>query len=323
MLIASRRERAKALAKSRLSPLGRRRLWFGRLQARFFAHASRVGAARAKILSRYALRRWWRQANESRIRRQIWAEARLHHSWLLRRQCFRGWQKWMMQRAGWKTHKVMAKVLGIAAAWRWVWRRWRKAVRDRELLRKVFHDAEMRHRNGRAARGSSEWWFCTLRALIDAWKVRVMEWKASYKRRLVRRMALEYCAVRRGMRAMYAWRLALDNGRVARRVRGFAREHRARRALHGWRDGVRTWIAWPWAAHYTRVRREALRWWWQWLWMRQHARPLAHISERMQRAAFEALRENVHEAKPGRPGSRCAAPPFILAVVLFPLCLNL
>ena len=33
------------------------------------------------VFVRDALRRWWRQANESGIRRQIWAEARLHHSW--------------------------------------------------------------------------------------------------------------------------------------------------------------------------------------------------------------------------------------------------
>ena len=71
----------------------------------------------------------------------------------------------------------------------------------------------------------------------------------------------------------------------------FAWRHRAARVIQAWRAHSRDLLLLPWAAHYTRVRRAALRGWWQCVWLLQHARPLAHYNHRTLRLAFEELRQ--------------------------------
>lgn len=52
---------------------------------------------------------------------------------------------------------VQARIVGEAAFWRWVWRRWQATQASRNVLRKVFGDAEERREMLAAVRGSADW----------------------------------------------------------------------------------------------------------------------------------------------------------------------
>ena len=107
-------------------------------------------------------------------------------------------------------------------------------------------------------------------------------------------MAIEYADTRLLMRSLAAWQDGATVRSAARAVRLFAWRHRARRALVAWRAYLRELVMLPWVAHYTRVRRAAMRGWWQCVWLRQHARPIAHRNVRMLRLAFEELRQHLY-----------------------------
>jgi hypothetical protein len=156
-LILERRKQAAAMAKPRLSKLGRKRVWFDRFASQAARSYALVTLARQTILVRFAINRWARKTANSVLRRQIWREACVHHSWLLRKQSIRAWRAFVLWRAECHSRNVQARILGEAAFWNWVWRRWQLMQSARKLLRKVFAEAEQRREKLDAARGSTDW----------------------------------------------------------------------------------------------------------------------------------------------------------------------
>ncbi len=156
-LILERRKQAVAMAKPRLSKLGRKRVWFDRFASQAARSFAAVTLARQRILARFAITRWARKTANSVLRREIWHEACVHHSWLLRKRSVNAWRNFVLLRAERHSHNVQARIIGEAAFWRWVWRRWQGTQCARQLLRKVFGEAEQRKVKLDAARGSTDW----------------------------------------------------------------------------------------------------------------------------------------------------------------------
>ena len=158
-LILERRKQAAAMAKPRLSKLGRKRVWFDRFASKATQSFAAVALARRRILARFAISRWARNTANAVLRRQIWREACVHHSWLLRKQSIRAWREFVLLRAKHHSRKAQARILGAASLWRWVWRRWQRTQSARKLLRKVFGEAERRRDILVVGRGSTDWCF--------------------------------------------------------------------------------------------------------------------------------------------------------------------
>ena len=156
-LILERRKQAAAIARPRLSKLGRKRVWFDRFALRAAMSSAAATLVRQRILARFAISRWARQTANAVLRRQIWREACVHHSCLLRKQSISAWKDFVQLRAVNRSRDVQARILGEAAFWRWAWKRWQRTQSARKLLRKVFGQAEQRRELLDAARGSAEW----------------------------------------------------------------------------------------------------------------------------------------------------------------------
>ena len=171
-LILERRKQAAAMAKPRLSKLGRKRVWFDRFASKAAQSFAAVALARQGILARFAISRWARKTAHSVLRRQIWREACVHHSWLLRKQSIRAWRDFVLLRAKHHSRKAQARILGAASLWRWVWRRWQRTRSARKLLRKVFGDAQRRREILDAGRGSTDW--CVLPRLDSVRSARIV-----------------------------------------------------------------------------------------------------------------------------------------------------
>lgn len=160
-LVLERRKQAAAMAKLRLSAIGRKRVWFDRFASQAARSCVAVSMARQRILMRYATSRWARHTANIVLRRQIWREACMHHVWLLRKQSIRAWRKFVLLRAETHSRSVQARILGEAALWRWVWKRWQATQCARKLLYKVFGEALRRRELMDAAHGSPDWYVST------------------------------------------------------------------------------------------------------------------------------------------------------------------